>query len=123
VTTVVYQRGASLAQLRRAVLDWAEDHALSEPFDLTLVVDELVTNAIVHGNAERVTVHLDMDGTQVLLAVDDPSDTAPLPAARPHLHEQGRGLLIVETLSSGWGWTEMPVGKRVWCRIGQTRKT
>jgi anti-sigma regulatory factor (Ser/Thr protein kinase) len=100
------------------VVGWAEEHGVEDPFAVALIVDELVTNAIVHGSASRVPVHLDVDGTRIKVAVDDPSATAPAPTAGPLLAEHGRGLLLVDALSTQWGWTDLPVGKRVWCVVG-----
>ena len=100
MTTVMYERGESLAQLRRTVVLWAQDRGGADPFDVALIVDELVTNAIVHGGARRVAVHLDTDGAQVEVAVDDPSAAAPTLALGADLAEHGRGLLMIEALSS-----------------------
>jgi hypothetical protein len=44
-------------------------------------------------------------------------DAAPGPVEvpyAPHDAPGGRGLLLVDSLASSWGWAPTPEGKRVW---------
>ena len=69
---------------------------------IRLVVSELVTNALVHA-LPPVVVHLQEQRLDVLLAVSDRSPE--LPVSRPHQPTDlsGRGLDIVDQVSSEWG--------------------
>jgi hypothetical protein len=71
--------------------------------DAVLLVSELVTNSVVHG------------GPPVVVAVECDGD-ALVPARRTagHGDESGRGLALVDTLSSDWGVDTQPDGKHVW---------
>jgi anti-sigma regulatory factor (Ser/Thr protein kinase) len=102
--------------------------------DVTLVVSELVTNALRHGLPTSaaptpdtpVRLHLTRWPTRLVCAVRDPSRMAPVSAncaSRPDLtgedifggeeicagladftSESGRGLFLVESFSDSWGW-------------------
>jgi anti-sigma regulatory factor (Ser/Thr protein kinase) len=88
--------------------------------DAEIVISELVTNALTHGQP-AITVELTTSTTGVHVAVHDTSPTLPeLPAHVPDpAHATGRGLLIIDALSSGWGITatEDAPGKTVWCEL------
>ncbi|GIH73512.1 ATP-binding protein [Sphaerimonospora thailandensis] len=91
--------------------------------DVTLVTSELVTNAIKHSGCQagdfiRFTL-VASDGV-VRVEVHDPG-SAP---AEPRLRldpdaEDGRGLLIVDEISTEWGICERDdgPGRTVWCAI------
>jgi hypothetical protein len=52
---------------------------------------------------------------EVMLAVTDPSDEAPVPKEPSSDGESGRGLQIVGALSYVWGWSPIEGnGKAVW---------
>jgi anti-sigma regulatory factor (Ser/Thr protein kinase) len=89
--------------------------------DAMLIVSELVTNALVHGEgALRVRIDADADTGSVRLTVADerPYGGLPLPAQPGHDAEAGRGLLLVDALSMRWGSrpvAETPaLGTAVW---------
>ena len=53
--------------------------------------------------------------SEVMLAVIDASDDAPTPRQPDWVRESGRGLQIVDALSSIWGWSPIDGhGKAVW---------
>lgn len=87
--------------------------------DVVLVVNELVSNAIRHAGTELL-VELSGAYGAVLVTVTDQS-TEPV-RARPAAgrDEGGHGLLLVEALSSRWGVTMLPFGKRVWAELRAT---
>ena len=97
--------------------------------DAALVVSELVTNAVRYAGfaARRFTDHpitlvLLRMSPNVLLAVSDPSDEAPRPTEPDFVSEHGRGLHIVETYSTCWGWDVLDEGgKAVWALFGAGR--
>jgi hypothetical protein len=92
------------AHLRQLLSSW-DRAALSQ--DAGVVVSELVTNSVAASAGRRpalVLVWLGSDSHCLLLSV---ADASPLPPARLNLGpdaEGGRGLALVEALSSRWGW-------------------
>ena len=55
-----------------------------------------------------------------MLAVIDASDDAPTPRQTDWIGESGRGLQIVDALSSVWGWSPIEGhGKAVWAVLPQ----
>lgn len=83
-----------------------------------LLITELVTNAILHARTEMtVTVTVEADGCR--LRVRDLSNR--LPARRNYSDDAttGRGLALVERISSEWGVEEHEDGKTVWAKIGE----
>jgi anti-sigma regulatory factor (Ser/Thr protein kinase) len=89
--------------------------------DITLVVSELLTNALRHagsgdmGPRRPVWLGLLQPGPCVLCAVADPSEAAPTPQTPGSLAETGRGLHIICALSDQWGYTApSETGKVVW---------
>jgi hypothetical protein len=94
------------AHLRQLLLGWGR--AELSP-DASVVVSELVTNAVAASRERRlaaapVLVWLGSDSYRLLLAV---ADVSPRPPVRLDLGpdaEGGRGLALVEALSSRWGW-------------------
>jgi hypothetical protein len=112
--------------------------------DAELIIAELVGNAVRHGlqtapaaavaGAHRPARSRSQRGegssadapfglrlcllrrvNEVMLAVTDPSDKAPVPQALSYTGESGRGLQIVGALSYVWGWSPIEGnGKAVW---------
>ena len=84
--------------------------------DATLVVSELVTNAVVHGRSE---VELDLElcpDTLVVRAVD----RSPIPPTAGRLDgdaDSGRGVAITQALVDRFGVEDHPPGKAVWGEI------
>jgi anti-sigma regulatory factor (Ser/Thr protein kinase) len=94
--------------------DWGLTGEAVEP--TLLVVTELMSNAVEHGGGPR-WLSLDLVGGSVRVEVRD--DAPELPQLRPHdpLQTRGRGLQLVEALSSRWGWTADPPGKVTWADV------
>jgi anti-sigma regulatory factor (Ser/Thr protein kinase) len=81
--------------------------------DATLVVSELVTNAVVHAGSE---VLLDLEVTRGALRVRTSDRSAALPVRRrpdPDA-DGGRGVHVAETLFDRFGVEERSPGKAVW---------
>lgn len=86
--------------------------------DAELVTSELISNAVRHGGPP-IELGLRVAARWCRIEVSDGSGT-PLPASRrrPALDELGgRGLLILDALSSRWGVQPLPAGKRVWVEL------
>jgi anti-sigma regulatory factor (Ser/Thr protein kinase) len=89
--------------------------------DITLVVSELLTNALEHaaprpgGWPVRIGLYQSRPGAAVLCAVADASPAPPVPVPPGHLAESGRGLHVIEEISDSWGYaTARRRGKVVW---------
>jgi len=82
----------------------------------TLLVSELVTNAVRHSRAD-VEIQIRRGETSVWIEVED-DDTRPprLRHASPD-DEGGRGLVLVQELASSWGSRSTETGKVVWLRL------
>jgi anti-sigma regulatory factor (Ser/Thr protein kinase) len=107
----------SSSRARRDIGSWLTSQGFPDRHidDCLLVVSELVTNAVVHaGTTARVVVR--WDGHRVLVEVFDQSTQLPRVAGEmPRIG--GRGLFIVQQLSSDWGVDASTDGKRVWATL------
>jgi anti-sigma regulatory factor (Ser/Thr protein kinase) len=88
-----------------------------------LLVSELVTNATrASPSAERIQpvgLWLSSDRSRLLIMVHDTSRYPPEPTGAAGDEERGRGLLIVDAISTIWGWEAQQDGggKVVWALI------
>ncbi|MGA4798507.1 ATP-binding protein [Streptomyces lavendulocolor] len=93
--------------------------------DMTLVVSELVTNAVQHGldpssppSENPVWLGLFRYPAAVVCAVSDPSSEPPCPRTAHEVAGNGRGLALVGALSESWSWDPAPLwGKTVWASL------
>ncbi|MDL5205554.1 SpoIIE family protein phosphatase [Streptomyces sp. ALI-76-A] len=82
-----------------------------------LVVSELVTNALVHTDG-RVRLDLTRINHRLRVAVADSSPRTPVkPTSIGWEATGGRGILLVEAMSSAWGTVPVSGGKQVWSEI------
>ena len=112
-------RDESAGSLARRFLDerFAADLDELAHANARIVVSELVTNALLHGEG-RIVLHAGLDGGVLRLEVVD-EGTGNVPAIRkqPEGGVGGWGLRIVDTLAYRWGafegtthvWAELPV--------------
>jgi hypothetical protein len=88
--------------------------------DAEAIVGEFVANAVSHAVSGPIPSHalglrlLRRTG-EVMCAVLDPSDSAPILRMPERNEEAGRGLQMVDALSDVWGWSPVTGrGKAVW---------
>jgi anti-sigma regulatory factor (Ser/Thr protein kinase) len=83
-----------------------------------LLVSELVTNATVHARSKiRVTVHVDTHWVRI--EVDDEGSGRPVLRSTSPTQIKGRGLSVVDRLSTDWGTDEHEDYKTVWFEIAR----
>jgi anti-sigma regulatory factor (Ser/Thr protein kinase) len=105
------------AQAREAVETWARSTGLGRLLDdLLLIVSELVTNAVRYG-APPVRVVVAADDRTVTVSVCDGDPQQPRPRTPGLDAEGGRGLLLIDLLSSDHGVRPEPPGKAVWAAV------
>jgi anti-sigma regulatory factor (Ser/Thr protein kinase) len=93
----------------------------ADPDDVALVLTEMVTNSVRHGSAP-VTVDLVEDVHALMLGVSDGSSDKPTRPTARTAEEGGRGLTILDALTSRWGvWLNPGGGKTVWCEFPTPR--
>ncbi|KUM95112.1 serine/threonine protein phosphatase [Streptomyces cellostaticus] len=84
----------------------------------TLVVSELITNAVNHTRCRVVRVVIRRETAEVVrIGVADKCRATPEPADPDNDSEDGRGLLLVESLSWRWGYDLHRWGKLVWAEL------
>lgn len=82
----------------------------------SLLLSELVTNAIVHART-TVEVHLVTNDQMLRAEVSDGSPTLPSPRRPTGLTGTGRGLQLIDDIASRWGVSSSGVGKTVWFEL------
>jgi DNA-binding NarL/FixJ family response regulator len=100
------------------VLDsWGMESLLS---DGLVVVSELATNALVHAGSS-FELRLSRHPRSVRIAVLDHGPGTPEPLAPSTVRPHGRGLQIVDAMSSAWGVSGLKKGtKLVWAELSLT---
>jgi DNA-binding NarL/FixJ family response regulator len=84
---------------------------------VTLLVSELVTNAVLHAGSE-VEVLVRLTATAARVEVTDASAQAVAPRDAASDEDSGRGLALVGNLARRWGVREAPGGgKTVWFEV------
>jgi anti-sigma regulatory factor (Ser/Thr protein kinase) len=108
-----------VGRARQFLRDWLH-HVELDPIceQAELLVSEVVTNALVHGDTD-VDMHVRRYPGHVRVEVRDSDPHLALPAsASPDGEaEGGRGLVIVAALASAWGNSPSGRGKTVWFEL------
>ena len=127
VSSLATARSFTLATMDR----WGAAHCAD---DVAAVVSELLANALRHalpsargatGEARSRPIRLGLLDLEpwILCAVADPSAQPPVHRQPDWLEESGRGLQVVASLSSHWGFCVAPdlQGKVVWATISRNQ--
>jgi anti-sigma regulatory factor (Ser/Thr protein kinase) len=80
----------------------------------TLLISELVTNAVLHGRG-TISFTLTVQGAEVRLQVEDESLLRPCVASPDPERESGRGMWLVDHFSDRWGTSKD--GTSTWCTL------
>ncbi|MCQ4080156.1 SpoIIE family protein phosphatase [Streptomyces sp. RB6PN25] len=108
--------GQSVAKARDLARGRLEEWGLEELVDTSeLLVSELVTNALRHGEGD-IRLRLLLDRTLVC-EVWDSGLVQPRRRRARDTDEGGRGLQLVSLLSESWGSRRTPHGKTVWFEL------
>ena len=103
--------GIARGQVRATIAAW------DIPVDTSvaiLLTSELVTNAVMHEAGETIDLVITCGYGQLGVDVHDTSRELPVPVDGPPDAETGRGLVLVASLSSSWGYYRTPTGKAVY---------
>ncbi|MET7382947.1 ATP-binding protein [Streptomyces sp. NPDC005526] len=101
--------------VRAGLTNWGHPD-LAETAELLLT--ELTTNALRHAGGPDIGIRVHLQGYHLVIKVNDGSPLRPaLRCAGPD-DENGRGLLLVESLSEAWGVSED--GTTTWCTLPLT---
>lgn len=82
--------------------------------DALLCTSEVVTNVVLHTSSERVGLAVICSRDSARVEVYDDNQQLPHLAFTNRTAQNGRGLLLVEALSTEWGAAPVGVGKKVW---------
>jgi two-component sensor histidine kinase len=109
-------------QARERARDLLDEFGASEDvrYAVTLVIDELVTNAAIHA-ATRIHVTLGRKHDLYRCVVHDERTEGPYPRIIETADGYGRGLRVVAVLSVSWGVERDSSGTSVWAEIDATK--
>ena len=110
----------SAGRARRFISEFCNAADLGEDLCATasLLVSELVANAVMHGGS-RAVLDAQMPDGSLRVAVTDDNPNLPRVGDSPDLTaENGRGLILVSALADRWGVEQVPSGgKAVWFEL------
>ena len=98
-------------QVRVAIRDWKVP---VDPDIAILLASDLVTNAIMHGDGETLTLAIRRSRAHLRIDVCDQSRALPLGTDGPADMDAGRLLVLVAALSTEWGSFRTPAGKAMY---------
>jgi anti-sigma regulatory factor (Ser/Thr protein kinase) len=118
VRVTLSAEGGSCARARQVVRDAASSWDLSEDLadDAQLVVTELVSNGIDHGEG-LITLTVSRRPGGMLVEVRDESPKQPQLRPVDPSSARGRGMQLVQALSARWGTAPDGRGKVVWAEL------
>jgi len=109
---------SSVPQARRfaqeKVIEWHLDGLLD---DVSMVVSELTANAITHARSD-CQLRMSLSDGRLRIEIVDAGFGTPEPQPHSVTEEHGRGLHIIDALTSAWGMEVVPGhGKVVWAEF------
>ena len=84
--------------------------------DVALVVSELVTNAVLHGDGD-ITLDVVVEPAAVHISVEDAGSGVAEAVDATGDAESGRGLMLVSKIAAHWGVRPARGGKVVWADV------
>ncbi|MGW3647363.1 SpoIIE family protein phosphatase [Streptomyces sp. NPDC000878] len=112
------EAGRARAVVREQLYDWGLDKLVDSA---SLLVSELVTNAVRHSHGRPLELRL-VRGETLLCEVDDDDHSLPTLLSAEPTDESGRGLRVVSTLAREWGTSRTGAGKTVWFELTLPRR-
>ncbi|MEU9523278.1 ATP-binding protein [Streptomyces sp. NPDC048224] len=107
-----------MRRIAAARLRYCGLHALTD--DVSVIVSELLTNALLHSATDEITLKITADGGFLRVAVHDgmPGGASPRVVDDATV-ESGRGLPLVNALATARGgtWGTADAGATTWCRL------
>ncbi|MFJ4880019.1 ATP-binding protein [Streptomyces sp. NPDC088745] len=91
--------------------------------DAQLIVSELVANAVKHTHTRSIGVSVTRHPDHVRIVVTDTSRTLPASETVAPDAETGRGLQLVDQLTTRWGSKRFRTGKQVWAELTTSKAT
>jgi anti-sigma regulatory factor (Ser/Thr protein kinase) len=88
--------------------------------DTLIVVDEPVSNSVVHA-ATPIVVTLEYAAGTCRCAVTDRCASGPMPRLLERADGSGRGLRIVNAIATSWGVERSDAGTTVWVEVDADR--
>jgi signal transduction histidine kinase/serine phosphatase RsbU (regulator of sigma subunit)/DNA-binding response OmpR family regulator len=117
-TMAVEPTRASVYAVRHAVNEtltrWNIDNDTIS--NAVLVASELVTNAILHGSPP-IQLHLRLDEAGIVTEVSDGAHNRPLARELDPASIDGRGLHLIDAVSTDTGTRPIGAGKAIWCVV------
>ncbi len=109
---------ASAGMARRFVEAAVSDAGLGDvAYTATLLVSELVANAVLHTGDAPIEVVVRATGDRVRVEVHDGSSVLPVRKNYSNMSGTGRGLMLVERMAADWGAEPTATGKVVWFEL------
>ena len=106
--------GRARTDVRTTLASWHLDSMIDTA---TLVVSELVTNAVRHSGTEvSLTLIRNADGIRIEVG-DGRPEVVPTPRQAAVDETNGRGMALVEACATSWGWDSDSAFKTVWAEL------
>lgn len=107
----------SVPLARSIVIDFLRRNGSDSAVEVaSLLTSELVTNAVVHG-ATAVGLLATLSDHRLRVEASDRSSKAPAMRQARAGDTNGRGLVVVASLATDWGYEMRPSGKSVWFEL------
>jgi len=97
--------------VRATLSQWGLDRMKDR---VELVASELITNALLHA-ASPAQLRIEKLPDRVRLELGDESESLPQLTKPNHDATSGRGVFLIDTVTSCWGITPTDTGKTIWC--------